>query len=114
MKTNQIYFADASLTIDKEYKDTYSFKFCGIHLYDFTIFYKPLKKVLVLYKENEYGKCIAIDLNTKEKYPCEVPCDVGKVFVTPQSLEAFNKVTGNEKANLSKRKIKKLGNKKLY
>ena len=68
----------------------------------------------VLSKENKYGKRVAIDLNTGEKYSWDTPINQEyKIFVYDE-YQSFNEITGNKKNRLSKRKIKKLGNEKLY
>ena len=112
MKTNDVYFADAYVITKIEYKDTYHWTFLGKPLYDATRYYKKLKKVLVLYKNDGYEK-IAIDLNTNSKYGFRASSTVGEIFVISNSLMPFNDITGNTKTNLTKRKIKKIGNQEL-
>ena len=111
MKTDNVYFAGASITIEKKYtKDSGLRLFGKIPLYDYCMYSKPLKPVLVLYKTNEYGEKILIDLNTKQKYSFEVPSTIGKIFINSTTLRSFNLTTGNTKTNLSKKKILKMGN----
>ena len=51
-----------------------------------------------------------MDLNTNENLKFKMTTKIGNIFVNPDTLQPFNVITGNRKVNLSKRKIKKLGN----
>lgn len=112
MKTDDIYFADVSIITSKERLDTYTLSpRYGIRIYDYKIYYQILKKILILYKEDKYGDGFAIDLNTNRKLkfgPSKLK--IGDVFINVDTLDPFNVITGNEKVNLTKRKILKLGN----
>lgn len=114
MKTDNIYFAVASITTDKKYTKDSGLRLYGkIPLYDYCMYSKPLKPVLVLYKTDLYGGKTLIDLNTKQKYTFDVSSNIGKIFINPKTLQRFNMVAENVKPNLSKRKILKMGNKIL-
>ena len=113
MKTDNIYFAVASITTDKKNTKDSGLRLYGVPLYDYCIYSKPLKPVLVLYRYDKYEGKTLIDLNTKEEYSFNVPSNIGKIFINPKSLQRFNMVTENVKPSLSKRKILKMGNKIL-
>ena len=51
-----------------------------------------------------------VDLNTNDNLKFKMTTKIGNIFVNPDTLQPFNVITGNRKVNLSKRKIKKLGN----
>jgi len=109
MKTKGLYIATAYITTFLRNQESKAFQYN-----DKVIYYEPMKKVLVLSRENKYGKRDAIDLNTGEKYPWDTPSDQEyKIFIYDE-YQSFNEITGNTKTRLSKRKIKELGNKKLY
>ena len=110
MKTDNIYFADANIVIKKERLESYSLSFYNKRVYDYKKYYKKLKKILILYKKDKNGHRVAIDLNTKEKLGFKLPSKTGDIFINPDTLVPFNEISGNEKVNLTKRKIKKLGN----
>ena len=113
MKTDNVYFADAYITtkIENTYELT-GYSLFGFPEYRYVIHSKELKKILILYK-NKSSENIAIDLNTNIKYGLQVPSRVGKIYIRSESLIPFNSITGNTKANLTKRKIKKIGNQEL-
>ena len=104
MNTNNVYYADAYIVISrKDNGDT-------IHIRS-----KELKPVLVLYKKNIFGKVIAKDLNNNKKYGFSATgLKIGKIWCDLSSLQPFNKRCNNIQNNLSKRKIKEIGNTKLY
>ena len=110
MKTDNIYFVDAKIVTDKKRLDTYSWTIYDLPLFDYEIYSRDFKKILVLYKTDKYGNNYVVNLNTKEKLGFEVPSEIGKIYIESKSLYPFNKVVQNNKPNLSKRKILKMGN----
>ena len=110
MKTDNVYICMLNVvTRVKRGKDT-GFRLYNIPLHDRIITFKPLNPVLVLYEAKKDGENVVKDLNTKEQYSFVLPTEVGKIFVNAESLFQFNRITGNPKKSLSKRKILKIGN----
>ena len=76
------------------------------------VYFVPVKYVIVK-KENILGSKMAKDLETNKRYYCKLPGDAGTLYLPPSKMIPFDAVYPDEKANLSKRKILKLGKKAI-
>jgi len=104
LDTNRVYFGKV-----------YQVDSIGTSYYDRTVHLTYVKSALVLSKVNIFGRPYMFDLNTGEKYPCKtgkIP-KVGSIRISTSSLRTFNEVTSNEKKDLPKTMVKKIGNKYL-
>lgn len=75
--------------------------------------FESLRYALVQIKNDQLGNLVALDLNTKDIYMLDLPNASGKIFIMKNSLVPLKKIYPNEKKNLAKRKILKIGNIKI-
>ena len=109
MKTDNIYVSILALSEEIRYKGTLEDYIFGDGI-EHSVRYEKIKYILVKTKENLSSTLVGTDLNTNKKYLCELPLEKGRLFIPPERMIPFDAIYPNEKRNLSKRKIKKLGN----
>ena len=106
MKTDNIYISQLGYSTNVVRKGTlYDYYFGDGMTHEVT--YIPIKYVIV--KKDEFSYKKAIDLEIKKKYSYELPINTGVLYLPRSKMIPFEAIYPDEKANLSKKKILKLG-----
>ena len=105
MKTDNVYIAELACSSKIENHGTLEDYF-GKGIYN-RVYYHPIKYIIV--KKDPICSNMAIDLVTKKKYLCELPCTVGVLHLPRAKMIPFDALFPDAKRNLPKKKILEMG-----
>ena len=108
MKTDNVYIGQLVRSTKVEYKGNLEDFIFGPGIS--RIVHHENIKLIVVKKENDWGRIIAKDLKTKKKYLCELPIQKGVLYVSPSKMYPFETLYPDAPRNLPKKKILEMGN----